>query len=223
MAEPVDVLRWSDLVIAGCTLLGPVLAVQAQKWVEGFREKKARRLTIFRTLMATRAMNLSAGHVEALNAVPIDFYKDKQVMDAWEEYFMHLTTAPADNPTWGPRRIDLFVKLLVLIGSRVGYQFNVAEMNRIYFPNAHGELDADQNFIRKSVVALFKGDQHLPVQIKTEPGTNALQATMAEKLGKAYNEDGSLKVSIVSGDIGRTTNSILTGISANALHTADPL
>ena len=73
MADPVDVIRWSDLVIAGCTLLGPVLAVQAQKWAEGFREKEARRLTIFRTLMATRAMNLSAGHVEALNAVPIDF------------------------------------------------------------------------------------------------------------------------------------------------------
>jgi hypothetical protein len=100
----------------------------------------------------------------------------------------------------GPRRIDLFVKLLVLIGSRVGYQFNVAQMNRIYFPNAHGELDADQNFIRKSVVALLKGNQHLPVEIKTEPGANALQATIAEKMGKAYNEDGSLKVSIVSGD-----------------------
>jgi len=44
MVEPVEALRLSDWVIAGCTLLGPVLAVQAQKWVEGFREKKARRL-----------------------------------------------------------------------------------------------------------------------------------------------------------------------------------
>lgn len=37
----VETLRLSDWVIAGCTLLGPVLAVQAQKWVEGFREKRA--------------------------------------------------------------------------------------------------------------------------------------------------------------------------------------
>jgi hypothetical protein len=57
--------RLSDWVIAGCTLLGPVLAVQAQKWVEGFREKKARRLTIFRTLMTTRAMVLNPNYVEA--------------------------------------------------------------------------------------------------------------------------------------------------------------
>jgi Family of unknown function (DUF6680) len=199
----VEALRLSDWVIAGCTLLGPVLAVQAQKWVEGFREKKARRLTIFRTLMATRALNLSPAHVEALNAVPIDFYHDKQVMDAWEEYFMHLTTAPADNPSWGPRRIDLFVKLLVLIGSRVGYQFNVAQMNRIYFPNAHGELDADQDFVRKSVVALFKGEKSLPIEIIGAPGATSLQTILAEKLVKAYNEDGSLKVSVVSGSLGK--------------------
>jgi hypothetical protein len=200
MAEPIEALRLSDWVIAGCTLLGPVLAVQAQKWVEGFREKKARRLTIFRTLMATRATNLSPAHVEALNAVPIDFYKDKKVMDAWEEYFMHLTTVPANDPTWGPRRIDLFVKLLVSIGSKVGYQFNVAEMNRIYFPQAHGELDADQNFIRKSVVALLKGEASLPVEIKaaaSTPDTIALQNELAAKMSKAYNEDGSLKVTIV--------------------------
>ena len=200
MAEPVEVLRLSDWVIAGCTLLGPVLAVQAQKWVEGFREKKARRLTIFRTLMATRATNLSAAHVEALNAVPIDFYKDKKVMDEWEEYFMHLTAAPATDPTWGPKRIDLFVKLLVSIGSKVGYRFNVAEMNRIYFPAAHGELDTDQNFIRKAVVDLLKGDISLPVEIKaaaSTPEAVALQNELTSKMSKAYNEDGSLKVTIV--------------------------
>jgi hypothetical protein len=102
MVEPVvEALRLSDWVIAGCTLLGPVLAVQAQKWVEGFRENKARRLTIFRTLMATRAMVLDPNHVEALNAVPIDFYKDKGVMDAWEEYFLHLTGVPAADSAWG--------------------------------------------------------------------------------------------------------------------------
>lgn len=55
MAEGVEALRLTEWVIAGCTLAGPVLAVQAQKWIEGFREKNARRLTIFRTLMAILA------------------------------------------------------------------------------------------------------------------------------------------------------------------------
>jgi hypothetical protein len=128
--------------------------------------------------MATRAAVLSVSHVEALNAVPIDFYGDKKVIDAWEEYFEHLTNAPSDNPAWGPKRIDLLIELLVLIGSRVGYDFNVAQMHRIYFPKALGELDEEQNFIRKSVVALFTGHQHFPVEIKTDGGATALQATL---------------------------------------------
>lgn len=201
MAEGIEALRLTDWVIAGCTLAGPILAVQAQKWVESFREKKARQLTIFRTLMATRAQNLNPSHVEALNAVPIDFYKDKKVMDAWEEYFMHLTTSVAGHdPTWNPKRIDLFVKLLAAIGSKVGYQFNVAQMNRIYFPNAHSELDEQQNFVRKAVVGLLKGDISLPIEIKAPPAnpeTIALQNELTAKMVKAYNKDGSLKVTII--------------------------
>jgi len=200
MAEGAEALRLTDWVIAGCTLAGPILAVQAQKWVEGFREKKARRLAIFRTLMATRATNLSPAHVEALNSVPIDFYKDKRVMDAWEEYFMHLTTEPEHNPAWGTKRLDLFIKLLALIGTKVGYDFNVAQMNRIYFPRAHGDLDVDQEIIRKRVVALLNGDTSLPIEIKAapvSPDTVALQNELTSKMSKAYNEDGSLKVTII--------------------------
>lgn len=148
--------------------------------------------------MATRAMTLSPAHVEALNAVPIDFYKDKPVIDAWEEYLLHLGTE--NNPAWDTKRIDLFVKLLALIGGKVGYDFNVAQMNRIYFPRAHGEIDAEQEIIRKGVVAVLKGDISLPIEIKAAPAsaeTAALQKELTSKMSKAYNEDGSLKVTIV--------------------------
>lgn len=201
MTDSIDIgLKTSDYVIAACTLLGPILAVQAQKWLEGFREKRDRRLTIFRTLMATRATNLSTAHVEALNAVPIDFYKDKKIMDTWEEYFAHLTNAPAGNPVWGQKRLDLFVKLLAAIGSRVGYDFNVAEMNRIYFPTAHGEMEDEQNAIRKGLAAMLKGGV-LPMAVKEFPSSpeaiNA-QKTLIEKLSRAYTDDGSLKVTIAA-------------------------
>ncbi|HEY3786876.1 MAG TPA: DUF6680 family protein, partial [Steroidobacteraceae bacterium] len=44
-----DPLKTSDLVIAGATLLGPILAVQAQKWVERLRQKQNRHMWIFST------------------------------------------------------------------------------------------------------------------------------------------------------------------------------
>ena len=48
-----------DFAIIFATLLGPVLAVQAQKLLERQRDIKGWRLAIFRTLMATRAAMLS--------------------------------------------------------------------------------------------------------------------------------------------------------------------
>jgi hypothetical protein len=66
------VLKLSDVVLAVCTLLGPILAVQAQKWTERFREKRARRFTTYKTLMATRAIPVNPVHVEGLNVVSIN-------------------------------------------------------------------------------------------------------------------------------------------------------
>jgi hypothetical protein len=48
-----------DLAIVFATLLGPILAVQAQKFVEQRREQNHRRVAIFRALMMTRAAVLS--------------------------------------------------------------------------------------------------------------------------------------------------------------------
>jgi hypothetical protein len=87
-------------------------------------------MTIFRTLMATRASNLSLEHVQALNAVPIEFYSDKRVMDQWETYYAHLNSGPV-NEIWLNTRLNLFIQLLVTIGDRLGYEFNAAQMQRI--------------------------------------------------------------------------------------------
>jgi hypothetical protein len=78
--------RMGEAAIVFATLLGPVLAVQAQKWIERARERKQRKIGIFRTLMATRAAFLSPAHVEALNAVPIEFYGNRKIVNSWKEY-----------------------------------------------------------------------------------------------------------------------------------------
>ncbi len=187
-------IKISDLVIAGATLLGPVLAVQAQKWIERSRATKDRRLAIFRTLMATRAANLSPAHVEALNAVPIEFFSDKAVMDEWETYYTHLCTGPI-NDVWVATRLDLFIKLLVIIGRRVGYRFNVAQMHRIYSPTAHEKIEQDQEAIRKGAAALFRGEVALPLKIVEMP-VNPEGAQLMAKVASAYT-DGAVKVMFV--------------------------
>ena len=52
-------IKLTDIAIVLAALLVPVLAVQAQKWLERRRDVKERQLAIFRTLMATRNAMLS--------------------------------------------------------------------------------------------------------------------------------------------------------------------
>jgi len=52
-------MKLSDLLMIAAVLLAPIVAVQVQKWLEQYRSERERQLTIFKTLMATRATGLS--------------------------------------------------------------------------------------------------------------------------------------------------------------------
>ncbi|MGX9424092.1 MULTISPECIES: DUF6680 family protein [Bradyrhizobium] len=188
-------IKFSDIVIAAATLLGPIFAVQAQKWLEASREKRARMLAIFRTLMATRAAALSTAHVEALNAVPIDFYGRKKVMDVWETYFRHLSAGPM-NDAWLQKRADLLIELLTTIGNEVGYKFNAAQMQNIYFPKALGARGDDADAIQIGMAAIMRGKASFPIEVKIGPEPTVLQSDILKGLGKIINEGGALHVKV---------------------------
>ena len=69
-----DKMGLNESLMIASTLLGPILAVQAQKWVERARTSGDRRDWIFTTLMATRQTRLSTEHVRALNLIDLAYY-----------------------------------------------------------------------------------------------------------------------------------------------------
>lgn len=169
-------LDFSIVAIVFATLFGPVLAVQTQKWLERRRDIKERRLMLFRTLMATRARPLAPQHVEALNAVPVEFYgsqgKLKQINDAWKLYYEHLRAHSASGDAWHQRRSDLFVELLYLISNFLGYKFNRAQLGSdAYLPVAFEELDTEHAMLRRGLVQLLNGEKALPLAVKELPAT----------------------------------------------------
>ncbi|MGH9582683.1 MAG: DUF6680 family protein [Bryobacteraceae bacterium] len=94
-------VKLSDLAIVFATLVGPVLAVQAQKAVERWRDASNRRDFIFKALMATRATRLAPNHIQALNMINIEFpptKRFKKVRSAWKAYFTHLGEPMPDEP-----------------------------------------------------------------------------------------------------------------------------
>ena len=167
-------VKITDIAIVVAALLGPIMAVQAQKWLERSREIKERRLTIFRTLMATRAALLSSQHVEALNAVTVEFYgsgeKLRKINEAWKLYLDHFDDRLPASDAWAQKRFDLFIELLYLISQFLGYTFSRAQLGRdIYSPKAHGDFETEQAIIRKGLAQLLSGETALPLAVKELP------------------------------------------------------
>lgn len=191
-------LRLSDIAIVVATLLGPILAVQAQKWLERKRELRDRRLEIFRNLMATRAAFLSDRHVESLNAISIEFYRETDVIDAWKSYLDHLSQDIVDENLWGQRRVDLFTELLWRLAKSLGYHYSKVEIQReVYSPRAHDALQQEQSVIRNGLYRLFKGETALPLDIKSvpmDPNIVANQKAIQSELLNWLNGNRSVKV-----------------------------
>jgi hypothetical protein len=167
------------------TLLGPVLAVQAQKWIERGRDRQQRRPWIFRTLMATRAMNLSPPHVEAINAVPIEFYGRKKsfkaVVESWKTYIDYLYQDKVNPDVWVARRLELFNAMVLLMAKTLGYDFTAVEISReLYSPKAHAQIETEQKLIREGLAAIFRGDRAFPMEVKAFPSDPEFLAKQVE-------------------------------------------
>src|SRR5690242_20280786 len=97
-------------------VLGPIIAVQATRYLDNKKEERERKLKVFKTLMETRAYNVSWDHVVALNRIDLEFSPkkdgEKEVIEAWKAYLFHLGDKSIPLDQWGPKRLDLFVDLL---------------------------------------------------------------------------------------------------------------
>jgi len=170
-----NTLKLTDVAIVFATLIGPILAIQAQKWLEASRAIKERQRWIFRTLMATRAERLSAQHVQALNAISIEFYGNskqlKEINEKWKIYFSHFLV-PTSTEGWQTKFNDLFINLLHEIAKYLGYEFSrVALEKEFYAPNAHNTQQTEQELIRKGLAELFSGKFSIPMDVKSVPVT----------------------------------------------------
>lgn len=156
----------TDIVMIFAVFLGPIFAVQTQKYIEIKRESKNRKLRIFHTLMSTRATMLSQDHVAALNMIDIGFYKNKKVINAWKVYYDHLNNqSPIPNiVAWNEKCIDLLVDLLSTMAQYLEYDFDKVQLKRgCYRPISHDDIESDQRKILKGLTAILDGENSIPI------------------------------------------------------------
>ena len=155
-------------------LLGPILALWIQRISERKRNRRNRKLFIFKELMATRATRTNPRHVDALNAIEVEFSEgsrsDTKVLTAWRLYLDHLGTTVGDDQLlrWTEKSDDLLTDLLYEMSQALQYDFDkLALKKNIYSPKAHGDLEMDQYLLRKYVVEMMAGKRPIWIGVFT--------------------------------------------------------
>jgi hypothetical protein len=161
-------LDGSTISIIFATFLGPIAAVQAQKWIERWQEEKRHKLGVFSALMTTRAEKLSAEHVQALNRTGLAFSKVMTVMVAWKAYLDNLGERPAkenEQNHWN-RREDLFRTMLFEMSKHLKYPFSETDIkNTAYRPELHGAIEDVQLQLLGWLSDVAAGRKQFPISV----------------------------------------------------------
>lgn len=190
-------MEYKDIIMIAAVIAGPILAVQAQKHLESLKENKRRKMSLFQTLMSTRANRVSQAHVSALNMIDIEFYGkkifgkrsqsngEKKITNAWKVYNDHLNSKFTEErlDAWADKRDELFTALLYTMSQYLGYDFDEVQLKRdCYKPAAHGDVEADQQKIREGLVAVLDGKKSIPMAVTYLPPYHPIEPEVVEKV-----------------------------------------
>jgi hypothetical protein len=208
------------IVVAATTVAGPVLAVQAQKFIERATERRRARRAIFHALMSNRATRLNDDFVRALNLIDLEFSPrkfggaaDRAVINAWRALFGEYHSAPPDTASpdearaWNERIGERIVALLSAMSKALGYDFSEEQLRRgIYYPKGRVDIEQTQLAIMNGVRKIVEGAATLPMKVTEIPSSSELLAAQIEtmkKSARAYDDDGALKVRMIIGKGGK--------------------
>lgn len=156
-------MKLADVAIIFATLLGPIFAVQVQKFFEARRERADRKAAILRTVLTSAPLSYQA--VQALNGIRIEFEDDPKVLEAWRNYI--------DSRTQGhqlsSQAESLYVDLLYQMSKSAGYRIDKHTLTSSYNPMLHNKIERDQEIIREGAVKLFTGEGALPLDVRNMP------------------------------------------------------
>jgi len=197
----------SNILMIVAIVIAPFAAVFAQRQVELWRERRRRKLDVFKTLMSTRSRNLSPEHVQALNMIELEFTdrSDDDVRKAWRVYRDHLNTPPKGDPpseaaveNWVQRSQDNLAALLDRMGESLGYKFDPVQITKgAYAPQAHAEAEIELQLLRRALLAWLTGGHGVSVSVvPVDEGAAKRGEEFTNGLLALLKGDGRIKVEV---------------------------
>ena len=147
-------------------LLGPLLAFEVQRERDNRRERRGKKLDIFRRLMMTLKVSLNPNHIDAINSIQVEFHKDKKVLSAWRLYVSHLNDRAgkmADEARRQDKRFDLLVDVVYEIAQRLRYKDidRTAIRDNNYVPQGYVDVEEELHRTRKGWLEVLGGRRPL--------------------------------------------------------------
>ncbi len=188
---------WTSFAIVFATFVGPIAAVQAQKWVELARERRRRKEWILHALMGFRAARLSAEFVHALNMIDLAFYGrrmfwktwrsqgEERVLKAWGDYHAHLNSQVNEENQDEVARFNATVDervatLLDVVAKSLGYEFDRETLRSGYNTRAQGVKENHEALIRAGLAAIVRGEASVPITNVVREGNGLRQMKISD-------------------------------------------
>lgn len=181
-----------DYVTLTAIVLGPVVAVLVARQLEANAQSRVRRLSLFRSLMATRRTPTTPEHVTALNTIEVEFHGAKNVI---VQYKTHIDLMPEQprldsertdipdlpyeevkrrdekyNRRVGEMRHESLAALLHAMADKLGMKMDKHDVFRGgYNPEALAILELEQTVLRRLLVDIASHRRSLPVTVYDQP------------------------------------------------------
>lgn len=165
-------LTVAEWLTIAAIILGPILAVGTQLWMQERKSKRDAKNWVFNQLMAHRATPANANFVQAFNLIDAVFYDNQKVRAKRRECLTIINTPDGRDltPQEGERLKDLVAEMLSLMGSELGYRFGHTEIKDTgYYPQGIAKVETAQAALRNKILAVLDGQGAVSVVIKDQP------------------------------------------------------
>lgn len=189
-------------------LLGPILAVQTQKFLERRQSQREQKMRVFSILMSTRAARLSPIHVEALNMIDLAFAggarrrssTETDVLEAWRDHLDHLNTKFNDQSfeRWTEKQNENLITLLSAMATDLGLRYDrILLRNGAYIPKGHTDMEAEQHQLRQLAIRVLSGLHPISMKVTEfpmDPDIAQSQLKLQEGLIRVFSGQSTLGV-----------------------------
>lgn len=184
-------LKLYELLTLIGIIVGPIVAVLISLWIDARRKDRDQKLQVFRIIMTTRHLPGDPSYSNSINLVPIEFHKNRKVIDAYNTYIEHTRfRVQADDAERHHRLLSASqTKLIFEMANELGFKLRESDLE-IQAYAADGFIRRD-NMVLDALAAIREVADVLKAQTRIMIGDRNVNVDLLQR--RSDSEDSKEK------------------------------